>query len=358
MLLVNGKRKENLPKMTKAVEFELLSGFTMENFKTRDEKGNPTLRKNHRYMIPAVYVKFDIALNQNVEYRYAVQEIPIVTGKDAGIKKYTPNRIVFSSTKLIVTPDHPDLYEWLNNSPYIDNGINKNPKFKEVNPIGKAKSTIEREALRNKAMQQIVSEEHGLPEVALRRILSSTGDDGDAYDIDIVKEKLMAIAEVNPSDFLKMIGTRDTELKALINDVKTKKYVAFDSQKSEWQWGERVKEKGNQILSVPRGKNEVDWMIDSLLRDEGLLKIFKTLNNQNPEAKGKSQERMELEAKAKKIRLTQGLHFLDDEKLKAKISVTIDKLKKELDNEKTKPERKSEIEKMFESIGELIVVQS
>lgn len=355
MLLVNGKRKESLPKMTKAVTFELVSGFAMENFKSRDEKGNPRIKKNNRYSLPAVYVKFDEALNQNVEYRYAVQEIPIQTGKDAGTKRYVPNKVVFDTCTLIVTPDRPDLYEWALNSPYVENGTNRDPKFREVNPIAKAKSTIEKEALRSKAMQMIVSD-NPLPEVTLRRILSSTGDNGDSYDIDLVKEKLVALVEASPADFLKMIGTRDVELKALINDVTTKKFIAFNNEKSEWQWGEKTKEHGNQILSVPRGKNEIDWMIDSILRDEALLKSFKILNGKNAEAKGKSNERMALEEKAKKLRCAQGSHFLSDERLQEKVTVAINKMKKELDNEKIKPERKGEIQNIFEEIGYLIVV--
>lgn len=357
MLLVNGKRQNDLPRLTKAVEFELLSGFTMENHKQRDAKGNPTLKKNNRYMLPASYVRFDEGLNQNVEYRYAVQEIPIQTGRDAGTKKYAPNRISFLSTKLIVTKEHPDLYEWLIKSPYIDNGTNKDPKFHEVNPVEKSRSRVEKEALRTKAVQMVVGDDQ-LPEITLRRILSSTGDNGDSYDIEIVKDKLLSLIETSPSEFLKMTGSRDTELKALINDVMTKGFVDFNSEKSQWQWGGKVKEKGNQILAVPRGKNEIDWMIDSILRDEALLKAFKILNRQTTSGKEKSNDRMTLESKAKKLGIAQGLHFLNDEKLIAKIDATIANIKKEFDNEKTKPERKSKIEQMLNDLGELVVQNS
>ena len=78
---------------------------------------------------------------------------------DAGTKKYTPDKVAFLGSKLIVSQEHPDLYEWLMSSPYIDNGKNKAPKFREVNPQAKAQSRVEREALRNKAMRLVVDEE-------------------------------------------------------------------------------------------------------------------------------------------------------------------------------------------------------
>jgi len=353
MLLVNGKRKEDLPKLAKSVEFRLLNG-TYEDPRVMDAQGNKRVRKNLIYRIPTVYVKFVKELNQNVEYRYAVQEIPIKTGKEEGTKRYTPDKIVFTSTTLVVTPAQPDLYEFLKNSPWVEKEGNSRALFKEMNPINDSQSRLDKEALKIKA-KRLILEEDALPEITLRRILESTGDNGE-YDMSVVRDKLLNVAEKDPKTFLNSVGSKDTELKALITELSNKKYIGFNPDRKQWQWGEATKDKGNTIVACPAGKNETDWLIDTLFREEQLLKSFKLLSKEKPIDQTKGDERLNIEAKAKKLKCAQGMAFMSDEKLQAKIDATITALKKEMDNVKTTESRKSAIERILSEVGELVTV--
>ena len=352
MLLVDGKRKMDLPKLAKAVKFELLQA-TYEDNRVVDANGKKHVRKNLIYRIPTVYSKFDKSINQNVEYRYAVHEIPIKTGKDEGQKRYSPDKIVFTSTTLICNVDQPDLYEFLKNSPWIESDTNSSPIYRELNPVADSQSRLDREALRTKAKSLILVED-ALPEITLRRILSATGEDS-TQDISVVRDKLLDIAEADPKAFLKMVGSKDTELKALIVELTQKKFIAYDSAKREWTWGEKTKDNGNKIVATPQGKSEVDWLIDTLLREEALLKSFRILTDTKEEDPNKTDDRKKLEERAKKVKCHAGMHFMSDEKLKTKTDATIKSLKEEFDNAKTKDTRKTEIEKMLADIGELVV---
>jgi hypothetical protein len=352
MLLVNGRKKDNLPKMAKAVQFELL-GCSHEDPRIIDAKsGKPRVRKNLIFRLPTSYVRFNKETNQNEEFRYAIQEIPIKTGKDEGSKRYTPDKIVFTSGTLIVRQEHPDLYEFLRNSPWTEKEGNLKPLFREVNPLGDSQERITKEKQLNRAKRMILDDEV-VPEITLRRVLASTGDNGD-YDIDIVRDRLLTIAEKDPVGFVKMIGSKDTELKALITDLCDKNIIGFNPDKKQWQWGEKTKDSGNQIVACPAGKNETDWLIDTLLREEQILKSFKLLANAKEDAPDKSDERKKLEEKAKKLKCAQGMSFMSDENLDKKINTTIELLKKELDDEKTKDFRKKKIEEMLESAGVLV----
>lgn len=355
MLLVDGKRKTDLPKLAKAVKFELLQA-TYEDNRVVDGSGKKHIRKNLIYRIPTVYSKFDKALNQNVEYRYAVHEIPIKTGKDEGQKRYSPDKIVFTSTTLVCTTDQPDLYEFLKNAPWLEAEGNQRPIYRELNPVADSQTRLEREALRTKA-KRLVLDEDALPEITLRRILSTTGQDATA-DISVIKDKLLDLAELDPKAFLKMVGSKDTELKALIMELTQKRFIAYDSVKRQWTWGEKTNDNGNTIVATPQGKSEMDWLIDTLLREEALLKSFKLLSNDKTkeEDPNKTDERKKLEEKAKKVKCHVGMHFMEDAKLKTKIENTIKSLKEDFDNVKTKDERKSEIEKMLADVGELVLV--
>jgi hypothetical protein len=316
------------------------------------------------FRIPTVYTKFDKALNQTVEYRYAVQEIPIKTGKDEGMKKYLPDRVVFSQTSLVVTPDKPDLYEFLIQSPWYEKAGNENifrqaykPLFYSLNPVETAQTRLQRIAKREQAISMIVGDK--LPEITLRRILTSISGDGDSHDIEVVKEKLVDHAEKDPKGFLAMIGSKDTELKAIIAELRDKEFIKYESSVSQWQWGRNTKEAGNKIVAIPTGKNEIDWMIDTLLREEELLKSFKILSK-TPDApkvsSNKSDERSSLEDKARKLKISQGMVHMKDENLKIKIEKEVKKLKAELSKEDIADTRKSAIETLLESVGELQTV--
>lgn len=353
MLLVDKRKKENLPKLDKSHRFELLNASYEDNRVKDHRTGKKHIRKNVIYRIPAVYTKYNKAINQNEEYRYAVHEISVKTGKDEGTTRYTPDKITFTSSTLVVGVDQPDLYEFLKNSPWIENGINRTPIFRELDPVRDSETRLKKEALKNKAKYLILNE-GSLPEITLRRILSALGDSTD-HDINIVKDKLLDVAEKDPKKFMDMIGSKETEFKSLISELIEKKMISLNPSKRQWEWGSASgKDAGNAICDCPQGKDATDWLIDTLLREDALLKSFKILQNHKPEDPKKTESRKELEDKAKKLKCAQGVALMSDDTLAAKVSETADAYKKEYEDPSTPPARRAKVEKILVEAGELI----
>jgi len=217
MLLVNGKKKENFPALKKAVQFELVSGYSFEDPNLKTPDGKLFIRKNKTFKLPTTYVAHDPETNTNVEYRYALREIPIGDNKGGYINKYTPDRIVFTGMKLICKKEQADLYEFLTKSPWLERVGNNAPKFKEIDPLKASETRNTLQALVMKAKNLILDEERALPEATLRRLLDtlSVPGSGDvSVDLSVVKDKLVPFAESNPEKFLKIAGVNGQVKKA------------------------------------------------------------------------------------------------------------------------------------------------
>jgi len=213
MLLVNLKKQETLPVLNKAVEFELVGGYTFQDPNLKMPDGvTPYVRKNKELKLPTVYVRFDKASNSNVEYRYAVREIPFADKSGQMQKKYTPDRIVFIGTKLVCHKNQPDLYEFLMKSPWLETDGNAKAIFREVNHQKVSQTRIDEERKRTKAKSLLLDEDRMLSEEAQRRILADLGDNTPEYELITVTDKLLAIADKEPERFLKAAGVKEAVL--------------------------------------------------------------------------------------------------------------------------------------------------
>jgi len=351
MLLVDKKQKQNLPKLGKSRRFELLNSQYEDNRVINKRSGKKHIRKNVTYRLPAVYTRFNKDTNQPEEYRYAVREIPVRTGKEAGITRYAPDKITFTSSTLVVSVDQPDLYEFLVQSPWIEKDGNNNPKFRELDPVRDSVSRLEKEKIKNKAKSVILNDVH--PELTLRRVLAALLGDSTEHHIDIVKDKLLTFAESKPKEFLDAIGSKDTEIKSMITELTHKQVISLNPDKRQWEWGAKTADAGNMICQCPQGKNETDWLVDTLLREKELMKSFKQILGRRDDS-NKTDERKELERKSKALKCGKGMAFMSDEQLQAKIDATTQAYHKEMDNENTAPSRRTMIDKMLVDAGELI----
>jgi len=206
MLLVNLKKQEKFTVLSKAVEFELIGGYTFEDPNLKKPDGSPYIRKNKEFKLPTSYVAFDEASNSNQEYRYAVREIPFTDKNGVMQKRYTPDRIVFIGTKLVCQKNQPDLYEFLIKSPWIEKAGNSKPIFREVNPQQISQARIDAEKKRTKAKSMLLNEDVALSEKDQRDLLARLGDTTPEYDFSVVTDKLLTIADKEPERFLKAAG--------------------------------------------------------------------------------------------------------------------------------------------------------
>ena len=321
MLLINNKRVDNLPKMEKIALFQLV-GHTHEDPNLVTASGEKYVRKSKTTKIPTTYTRFNKDANQNEEYRYALRETPIMHGAQK-ISKYSPDRVVFTSTILTVNTDRPDLYEYLRKSPWIEGNGGQKILYREVDPKKDAQSRVKTERDRSRAMLLISDEENGLPEITLRRLASAlAGIDGDNSDIDLVRDSLLDYAAKNPEEFLKQSGSKDVMLKSLISGLSRKGFIHYDASKLMWTWGENTKESGNKIVSVPPGKSETDWMIETVLRDDELMKAFKGMGNAKETIASPKVDKAILISQLKELgeklgdtKIAQGAHLMSEEKL-------------------------------------------
>lgn len=304
MLLVNLKKQEKLPVLTKAVEFELVGGYTFVDPNLKKPDGTQYVRKNKEFKYPTTYVAFDEASNSNVEYRYAVREIPFTDKNGNMQKKYTPDRIVFIGTKLVVQKNQPDLYAFLMNSPHLEKEGNQKPVFREVNHKKISQSRIDAERKRTKAKSFLLDEERMLNEETQRRVLAELGDSTPELDLTSVTDKLLTIATEDPEKFLKAVGIKEA--------------VLDPKKKERHEQEERLKELGKLLQEPDLAKGlhmtsdvriaeklkdaEARWTKESSFRDAVSMGDERMTEKKFEEAKGFYSDALKLKPNDKNVK--------------------------------------------------------
>ncbi len=261
MLLKNGQRENNLPKLKKQVVFELT-----DKYSHYDKKNKKMIRTN-RLTEPASYLKYDEKSNDNVEIRYAETETPFTDATGKLGKKYYPPKITFAKGLLIVKPTQPDLYEFMINNPELESNGGK--KFRLKDPIVAATKSVATKQLLFKAQQLILGDKNvALSEKDQRRILLASGHpDVSEMDIELVKETLLKIAEADPIKFIQTCSSKQTDAKGAVVLAHKAGFLACDTDKQIWKWGANSGADGN-IVTVPRGQSIGDWFTDWLLNTD------------------------------------------------------------------------------------------
>ena len=210
---------------------------------------------NAVYMMHQRNVTFYDKDNDTVrQIRYCPSEpsIFVEDQSDTAVRK----SVIFTDGRLFVTPDKPNLREYMLAHP--GNRANGGKIFYQVDKEKKAQVDVSKEfatadailMVKEKAFEDLLS------------VAASLGFNVDRQAAEI-KHDLLMYAKKNPTEFIKMFDNPEVTMKAKIR--MAMKYGIIEVDKGAARW----KDTGNMIVSVPAGRNGVDVLLRFLLTEAG-----------------------------------------------------------------------------------------
>ena len=179
--------------------------------------------------------------------------------------RYCPNEqganavrqsIIFNDGRIFVTPDKPNLREYLQTHP--DNRANGGKLFYQVDKQKKATVDVNKEFATADAVLMVKEK----PYEDLLSVAASLGFNVDRQAAEI-KHDLLMYAKKNPSEFIRMFDNPEVTMKAKIR--MAMKYGIIEVSQGGARWVDTNK----LIVSVPAGRNGVDVLLRFLLTEAG-----------------------------------------------------------------------------------------
>ena len=188
------------------------------------------------------------------QIRYCPNEPSIYTDEQG--ENAVRQSIIFNDGRLFVTPDKPNLREYLQTHP--DNKANGGGLFYQVDKQKKATVDVNKEFDTAGAVLMVKEK----PFEDLLSVAASLGFNVDRQAAEI-KHDLLMYAKKNPSEFIRMFDNPEVTMKAKIR--MAMKYGIIEVS----QGGARWVDTNQLIVSVPAGRNGVDVLLRFLLTEAG-----------------------------------------------------------------------------------------
>jgi len=197
---------------------------------------------------------YDQDLDQVRQIRYCPSEPSIYTDEQS--EKAVRQSIIFNDGRLFVTPDKPNLRQYLQTHP--DNKANGGVLFYQVDKQKKATVDVDKEFATADAVLMVKEK----PFEDLLSVAASLGFNVDRQAAEI-KHDLLMYAKKNPSEFIRLFDNPEVTMKAKIR--MAMKYGIIEVSKGAARW----KDTNGMIVSVPEGKDGVDVLLRFLLTEAG-----------------------------------------------------------------------------------------
>ncbi len=280
MILINGEKLTDLPKLPKRKVYELDAKYSRDNA----NPGESPRRSTARWVgLPTTYTMFDAKKNDNVEVRYALSDSPFIDQKTGSVqRKYLPYKIGFIGGIKVCEVSDPDLDFFLSNHPNLDKPGAKLVRFKLLSKEVEATESKQKMMVEYEAMSYIIGERSKTIEKqrTVLAVLSPSTVVADLTDDQIV-ESLSLYAKKDPRAFIKYFDSKETDYKLLIGDAQRKGYIELAENK--WIWGANTGSSlGKEIVSVPNGRTAIDFFLEYLMRQDntGVLNEIQILVEQ------------------------------------------------------------------------------
>ncbi len=258
MILIDGERKTDLPKLKRPAVFKL-------NHKYRgiNNAMSPAEETIVRHKGFPTFCHIDDPEKGGVEMRYTKSVQPKQEKGGGTIPIYTPTRIEFLMGFIVVLPNQPDLYYFLKNSPWFSEDESKN-SFYEVNKSKDADKNVSKVISTFNAQQYVLGDK-ALDPKEKKRVAVALGALGvDQMGPSEIDNYLLGFIDQDANKFLEEVQSKKLDVKVLVNEANNYGIIKYNGR--EWGW---VDDEGkfSTIVAVPRGMDSLpmDWFIEWLL---------------------------------------------------------------------------------------------
>lgn len=291
------------PSAKRFVEFKV----STPPHRAQTDKGEITIPKAS-LSFPCEYTRINPSTKETETWRYFKSKGYKVEGNTT-VPLYTPEDIMIEKGAIKVnTLLDPDLYEFLRNDPRNRNAVQYDTElfgrlaedlvagrgsdflFYEVKETKNSKATMANKK-RVAELTQLITDDVKLPELTAYALYKTYNlpDSDELYankDFDVIRERLIAQMEANPTAFEKHLNDAGLTLRARIADAIAFEVLVFDQY--TWKWNNKLTEKKKkEILKVPPHqfdeKDEV--LLDFLRTSKDGMKIAEEIKTEIINAK-------------------------------------------------------------------------
>lgn len=270
--------------------------------RAQTEKGEITIPKAS-LSFPCEYTRINPSTRETETWRYFESKGYKVEG-NVTVPLFTPEDILIERGEIKVnTLLKPDLYEFLRNDPRNRNSVQydtelygqmavdlvagRNNDFLYFE-VKEAKNSKQKMADKNKIAELtlLIGDDVKLPELTAYALYKAYNlpDSDELYankDFDVIRERLVAQMEANPTDFEKKMSDAGLMLRARIADAIAYNVLTFDQY--TWKWDNRITEKKKKdIVKVPphQFEEKEEVLLDFLRTSKDGMKIAEEIKTE------------------------------------------------------------------------------
>lgn len=171
--------------------------------------------------------------------------------------------------------DHQEIHSYLSLCNYNGSNTNRDDSkeivFELVDEVAKSQKETKKRNLKREALNSAAD----LSADDVRNYIAALGQD-DTQKIEVLRNKLEAMADSDPEEFIALISNKQATMKATINRALSKGAIMFDTEQSRFTWPN-----GEAILTVSRttGGDNVDELISFCVSGAKGEKVYQTLQS-------------------------------------------------------------------------------
>jgi len=171
--------------------------------------------------------------------------------------------------------DHQEIHSYLSLCNYNGSNPNRDDSkeivFELVDEVAKSQKETKKRNLKREALNSAAD----LSADDVRNYIAALGQD-DTQKIEVLRNKLEAMADSDPEEFIALISNKQATMKATINRALSKGAIMFDTEQSRFTWPN-----GEAILTVSRttGGDNVDELISFCVSGAKGEKVYQTLQS-------------------------------------------------------------------------------
>lgn len=267
MILINNEKSTGIkfPTVKKVKVYELV-----EAYHTYDPYSKRTVKPSKFSLLP-FYTRFNPEKNESEQLRYVESTNVAQDGKGNIMQKHLPHRLIFTNGLLVVPIDRPELVYFMDNHPDNEKVGGSRSVFREVNKEQFAQKKVNERRMKFMA-EQLLYGEKPMSESKMYKVLAAhnVGVDVSEFTAAEVLQQLSVYAEQDPEQFVKTAQGSDIDIKWVISECVKNQKLKFVKKESKWVWGDMTMTPDGEVVKVPQGYNELDFLVSFLIKQENI----------------------------------------------------------------------------------------